>query len=120
MSADRTHVLVNVVDNDGNELAGGFLAMAIGESRPARAKFNVWDPLDPNLLWVYRFNPVDFPGSSFLVVTRVSSTAWVVQTADGDSRARLIRTPLKSKAGNIDEGVFAMPFAISVVRPQTN
>jgi hypothetical protein len=113
MWTDFAHLLVTVIDAQGNELAGGFNAIPVGGSRNARGKLNVWDPTDDQVLWVYRFHAIDYPGSSDLIVTRPSNTEWIVQTAP-QPLARLIYTGLRRKQVLQDEGVFAMPFALGI------
>ena len=115
MWTDRAQLLIVVIDGSGNELVGGFSAIPVGESRFARGKINVWDPADDSALWVYRFNAVDYPGSSNLIVSRTSTTEWIVTTSAASSdRARLIYTRLQGKTFLNDEGLFSMPFALTV------
>ena len=114
-TAAQLHLVV--LDDNGNELPGGFDAMPVGAKRFARGKINVWDPADDQALWVYRFNSAEYPGSSNLIVTR-TSTEWIVQTQTGTEpsadRARLIYTRLRGKGFLNDEGLFSMPFELRV------
>jgi hypothetical protein len=115
MWASTAQLWAVVLDDNGNELIGGFDAVPIGETRLARGRINVWDPADEHALWVYRFDGAEYPGSSNLIVHRTTASEWIVQTQTGTAdRARLIYTRLRGKGFLNDEGLFSMPFAVTV------
>lgn len=107
--------LVNPVDASGVDLPNGLLSIPIGTSANANMKVNFPDPFGRTLTWTVRFNPVSYPGSSYVTVTRTADGAWVVE-ASATSLAKLVASPSGDTRNQTDEGLFYMPFRMTVVK----
>jgi hypothetical protein len=110
-------MLVRPVDGDGNPTDGGMQAMGVGETSNAHMLLNFPDPSGRSLIWTVRFNPPGYPGSCALEVTRDSSTQWTVETNPACDLAKLVASPDGSVRRQTDEGLFHMPFQLTVTYP---
>ena len=106
---------VIAVDANDNMLPNGFFSIAVGSSTPGRMKINFPDPSGRSFLWTVRFNPVAYPGSSYVTITRTATNSWTVE-ASGTDVARLVSTTTSGKAITTDEGLYYMPFQMNVVQ----
>ena len=107
----------NVIDPaTGEEAADGVRSIPVGSSWPARIKANWTDPY--GVLYTIRFNPDSYPGSTYVTVTRLAETIWEVEASNADL-ARLVSPdgPGGGKRGPTDEGLYWMPFKITVTVP---
>jgi hypothetical protein len=107
--------ITNPLDAAGTPLPNGFLSLAVGQSARARYKLNFADPSGRNLLWTVRFNSSMYPGSTELTVTRTATNTWVVEASASDV-AELVSTTTSGRSVTVNEGYYAMPFKITVVR----
>jgi hypothetical protein len=80
---------------------------------PSRIKGNWTDPY--GVLYTIRFNPTDYPGSTYAWVRRTSLKQWVVFAGDSDI-ARLV-SPGIHHQGPLDEGSYQLPFEITFTLP---
>ena len=106
----------NVVNpSTGDLAANGLLTIPIGATWPSRLKvgFTTTNASGTSVAWAVRYNPTDYPGSDLLHVTRIDATSWDVEASATD-RARLVSFISKRQGGNIDEGVYSMPFRVRV------
>ncbi len=116
----RTNVMANTGDptEDDGSLVGGAWAIPDGQSRQSRLKVNF---STPNGTLTIRFKPDAFADTSWLLVTRTSSTTWTVEAASNDI-AKLMTPDFqasttvkgKNKTKGHDEGNFFMPFILDV------
>lgn len=81
--------------------------LAVGESRPSQAQFNT----EFGLL---RFNPVNYPGTSYVLVTRLSETSWVITSSQdtGGDVAALVQQSKRNTFRHV--GNYHMPFRVNV------
>ena len=107
--------MVVPVDDAGRDLSNGFYGIAIGQSARARYWFNFSDPLGRDLLWTVRFAPANYPGSSWLTVTRVGSNTWTIEATTADV-ATLESATTAGKTVKVHEGFYRLPFKITVTR----
>ena len=107
--------ITNPLDAAGTPLPTGFLSLAVGQSTRARYKLNFADPAGRSLLWTVRFNSSAYPGSTELTVTRTAINTWVVEASASDV-AELVSTTTSGRSVTVNEGYYAMPFTITVVR----
>ena len=56
-----------------------------------------------------------YPGSTDLTVTRTATNTWIVEASDSDI-AELVSTTTSGRSVTVNEGYYAMPFKITVVR----
>ena len=104
----------NVVNPATNDLAGnGALSIPIGSTWPTRVKGNWTDPY--GVPYSLRFNPPDYPGSTYAWVTRNSENSWTWFATESDV-ARLV-SPGVHHQGPRNEGWYRMPFAIDFTVP---
>jgi hypothetical protein len=104
----------NVINPATNDLAGnGALSIPIGVTWPTRVKGNWNDPY--GVLYTIRFNPSDYPGSTYAWVTRNSENSWTWFATEVDV-ARLV-SPGVHNQGPRDEGWYRMPFEITFTAP---
>ncbi len=106
----------NVVNpSTGDLAANGLLTIPIGATWPSRLRvgFTTINASGTSVSWAVRYNPTDYPGSDLLHVTRIDATSWDVEASATD-RARLVSFISKRQGGNIDEGVYSMPFRVRV------
>lgn len=106
---------INPVDEQDNELPDGLYAIPVGGSALARLKINFKDPSGRDYLWTIRFNPGQYAGSTHVRVTRVDDITWISE-ATGIDRARLVAINNKGKLVMTDEGLYIMPFRITIVK----
>ena len=106
---------VNPTDEYDVELPQGFLGIPIGGSAYARVKINFPDPLGRNLLWTIRFNSSAYPGTTNVAVRRISESTWEVE-ATAEDRARLVCVTTRGRPAGTDEGLYIMPFKMTVVK----
>lgn len=111
----RPASITNPLDAAGTSLPNGFLSIAVGQSARARYKLNFADPNGRSLRWTVRFNSSMYPGSTELTVTRTATNTWVVEAAASDV-AELVSTTTSGRSVTVNEGYYAMPFKIAVVR----
>jgi hypothetical protein len=104
----------NVVNPATNDLAGnGALSIPIGSTWPTRVKGNWTDPY--GILYSLRFNPPDYPGSSYARITRNSKNSWTWFATESDV-ARLVSPGVRHQ-GPRNEGWYRMPFQITFTVP---
>jgi len=116
-------LLVRPASPEGTDLAGGMHGIAIGQTVPAKLKVNFPDPDGTTMWWTLRYNPRDYPGSSFVYVTRTGAKTWTISaggtlTPDDNGIAELVASP-DGSAGRTQthEGWYLMPFSLTVVQP---
>ena len=107
--------IVNPVDANGASLPNGFLDVPIGGTRNAKFKINFPDPAGRAMVWTVRFNPTEYPGSSYVSVTRIDANTWAVE-ATSAQLAKLVASPDGGIRKQTDEGAFAMPFRFVAVK----
>lgn len=105
--------VVDVVDSAGTPLPNGLLSIPIDASANANMKVNFPDPFGRDLTWTLRFNPGSYPGSSYVTVTRTAANTWFV-TASATSLGKLVVSPSGGVQGQTDEGLFSMPFQMTI------
>jgi hypothetical protein len=118
-SAEEATLQTNVViPGTDTEASNGLLSIPVGATWPAKMKliFNLPDPLLGQRSWAVRFNPRDYPGSTHLAITRESSTSWIIE-ATTSHLAKLVSNGGRREGGQIDEGLYVMPFRIRATRP---
>ena len=109
------------------DLPGGLLSIRQGSSGFAGMKLNFADPRAvprrQAVVWTLRFNPAGFEGSCYLAVScPITTTAgatcqrWVVESAASCPIAKLVQSPDGSVRGQVDEGLYLMPYRLTVVR----
>lgn len=108
-------IAINPTDENDVELANGFESIPVGGSAYARVKINFPDPSGRAYLWTVRFNSGMYAGSTNPVVTRVATNVWVVEATAAD-RARLVATTTSRKAITTDEGLYVMPFRVTITK----
>jgi hypothetical protein len=115
-------LLVRPANQDGSDLAGGMHKIAIGQTVPAKLKVNFPDPDGATMWWTLRYNPRDYPGSSFVCVTRTGTNTWTISAGgnlspDDNGIAELVASP-DGSAGRTQthEGWYLMPFSLTVVQ----
>ena len=106
---------MNPTDASDVELPNGFLSVPVGGSAFGRFKINFPDPSGRPYLWTIRFNSGAYAGSTNVAVRRISESTWEVEATDAD-RARLVSVTTRGKAVTTDEGLYAMPFKLTVVK----
>jgi hypothetical protein len=107
--------ITNPLDAADTPLPNGFLSIAVGQSARSRYKLNFADPTGRSFLWTVRFNSSMYPGSTELTVTRTATNTWVVEASASDV-AELVSTTTSGRSVTVNEGYYAMPFKITVVR----
>ncbi|HEX4946871.1 MAG TPA: hypothetical protein VFZ34_09415 [Blastocatellia bacterium] len=102
--------------NRGTILEAAFLnvdsigTMAVGESRSAQAQFNT-------SIGLLRFNPANYPGTSYVLVTRTSETTWEI-TASASTGGDVAALVQQARNGTYKPvGNYHMPFQITVQLP---
>jgi len=115
-------LLVRPANPDGSDLAGGMRSIGIGQTVPGKLKVNFPDPDGTTMWWTLRYNPRDYPGSSYVYVTRTGSNAWTISaggylTSDDKGVAELVASP-DGSAGRTQthEGWYLMPFSLTVAQ----
>ena len=113
------HLNTNVINPaTGQEASGALLAIPDGETWPSRIRAFWTDPY--GVEYTIRFNPDDYPGSTYVWITRESPNTWTVEAGYADV-ARLVSTPPnpKGKPGSLtaDEGLYVMPFKVTFTVP---
>lgn len=113
-------MLVRPVDAAGNDLVGGMQAIPVGSTYRAKIKMNFPDPAGSTLWYTLRFNPNDYPGSSYVYVTRTGTKTWTVfaggnADAADTALAELVATTDGSR-NMTHEGLYHMPFSLSVIQ----
>lgn len=107
---------INPTDANDVVLPEGFFSIPVGGSAYARVKINFPDPSGRNILWTVRFNSGAYAGSTNVTVRRLSEDVWEVE-ATAEDRARLVSVSTgKGRSVSTDEGLFVMPFKMTVVR----
>ncbi len=104
----------------GLAISGGFEGMSLGQTAQAGMLLNFPDPFNRKLVWTVRFNPTDYPGSSPVYVTRAGTNTWTIEagpTNGAPAWAELVASPSGSVQRQTDEGIFNMPFQITVTVP---
>jgi hypothetical protein len=107
--------LVNPVNASGVDLENGLLDVVIGTTVQAKVKINFPDPYGRDLIWTVRFNPVNYPGSSYVSVTRTTGNIWIVESTS-TTPAKLVAPPGGDTRDQTDEGLFLMPFLMTIVK----
>jgi hypothetical protein len=67
------------------------------------------------VIYTIRFNPIDYPGSTYAWVTRNSENSWTWFATDVDV-ARLVSPGIRHQ-GPRDEGWYRMPIEITITVP---
>lgn len=109
------------------DLPGGLLALVQGDTAFAGIKLNFPDPRAVpkrhQVVWTVRFNPGSFAGSCYVAVSCPVATMagaacerWIVQPDPACSQATLVQSPDGSVRGQVDEGLYYMPFTLTVTR----
>jgi len=111
------YMRTNTLAADGvTPLTGGLLGIPCGDT--AQALLLVTFPENASRTWVVRFNPLDYPTSNNVVVTRHTGTSWTIATAPDAARAVLVsRTTVRNKVTIVNEGTYVMPFSVTVNVP---
>ena len=106
----------NVVNPLGQDAEGGLTSIPIGGTSQSKVKiaFNRLNAVGQLIQWAVRFNPVDYPGSDFVTINRVSANEWVVE-AIADDRAMLESKISRKHGSELREGPFSMPFRLTIV-----
>ena len=115
-SAQSAFFHTNVVNPaTGETVTGGLLSIPIGATWPSRSKigFNTTNAAGTNVAWAVRYNPTDYPGSDLLRITRIDAATWDVEALATD-RAMLVSFISKRQGGNVNEGIYSMPFKVRV------
>ena len=130
----NTHVLTQ---NGGDDIGLGFNDMAPGATHPARIRafFDYVDRNGSPRTYTIRFNPVGYPGSTNVAITRgpvtdsanrnyaLGADQWVIETdpyggyAAGTGEVAQLVSPALTKKGNPgpnNEGFYTLPFKITV------
>jgi hypothetical protein len=69
-------------------------------------------------LWTVRFDPVHYPGTSYVSVTRTGLAAWTIEAdAPTGALAELIASTTSGKSVTYGEGFYPMPFSVSITQP---
>lgn len=117
----RVVMQTNVVDVNGVETPNGLQSIAPGNSSFARFFVSFEDPGGRDFHWSAIFNPLEYPGSDHVTVTREigPQCTWTIEAnttttgSNAGARAGLRAWNVKKgRNGNSDEGLFSMPFAI--------
>jgi hypothetical protein len=108
--------LVRPLAPSGDPLTGGMRAIPVGAEVFANLKINFPDPSGRSLVWTVRFNPRDYPGSSPVRVTRSASSEWVAEAGDTEF-ANLVQSKDGSVRGQVGEGLYSMPFRLTITLP---
>lgn len=103
------------VDAMGAELPSGFASIPVGGSSPAKFFLNFADPSGRSLRWTVRFNPAQYPGTTYLTVTRPGLNTWTIEATAADV-AQLESAPMSGKNVKVNEGFYRMPFKITVTK----
>src|SRR5215208_1442746 len=78
---DGIDLNTNVINPATNDVAGnGALSIPVGATWPTRVKGNWNDPY--GVLYTIRFNPTDYPGSTYAWVARTSENSWTWYATD--------------------------------------
>jgi hypothetical protein len=108
----------NIIDPaTGQQATGGLLAIPENASWPSRIRAFWTDP--SGVTYTIRFNPDDYPGSTNVLVTRVSANEWTIEATAADV-AQLVSLPPPSKgkpAPPADEGFYRLTFRITFTLP---
>jgi hypothetical protein len=67
--------------------------------------------------WTVRFDPVHYPGTNYVIVTRTGQAAWTIQANAPSATAELIASTTSGKYVTYGEGFYQMPFGVSVTQP---
>jgi hypothetical protein len=99
----------------GEPVADGLLGIPIGVTWPSRLKiaFSTPNAGGTNVAWAVRYNPTDYPGSDLLRITRIDAATWDVEASATD-RAMLVSFISRRQGGNVNEGIYSMPFKVRV------
>lgn len=103
------------VDGVGRDLTNGFYGITVGQTVAARFWLNFPDPTASDVLWTLRFVPSNYPGSTWLAVTRTGVNTWTVEATAADTVA-LESVTTSGKSVKIHEGTYRMPFKITITR----
>jgi hypothetical protein len=69
-------------------------------------------------LWTVRFDPVHYPGTNYVSVTRTGQAAWTIEAdASTGALAELIASTTSGRYVTSGEGFYQMPFSVSVTQP---
>jgi hypothetical protein len=106
----------NVVNPLGQDAEGGLMSIPIGGTSESKVKiaFNRLNAVGQLIQWAVRFNPVHYPGSDFVTVSRVSANQWIVEAFAHD-RAILESVISRKRGTDLHEGPFYMPFRLTIV-----
>ena len=115
VASPQTHTQIGAVTPQDVELPGHWYDIPVGGWSYARLKLNFADPDGRDYLWTIRFFPTGYAGTTHVKVTRLATNVWEAEATAAD-RARLVSTTTRGRTVMTDEGLFAMPFKIRVVR----
>ena len=110
------------IDANGAVWPNGLLGMPPGSNLNARMHINFPDPNFRPLIWTVRFNTRDYPGSGHVSVTRVPRAGgrirgrMEVEASDAAQLAKLVASPSGGVQQQTDEGLFQMPFRLTIVK----
>src|SRR5687767_8069185 len=82
--SDEVNGTMGAVGADGQPLARRLYDIPVGGSSSGGLKLNFADPDGRSLLWTIRFSARDFPGTSFVTVTRLATNVWEIEATEAD------------------------------------
>ena len=71
-------------------------------------------------LWTVRFDPVHYPGTNYVSVTRTGQAAWTIEanaSMSTGAMAELIASTTSGRYVTYGEGFYQMPFSVSLTQP---
>lgn len=119
LNMDNGYMRTNTLTTDAStETANGLFDVPCGGSRPSRLLVTFKDPVNPSTReWVLWFNQATYADSDNVQVTRDGPTTWTISNDAANHGVLVSRTTLKNKLTVINEGTYAMPFAVTVTVP---
>jgi hypothetical protein len=103
----------NVVDDAGNEVIGGLMSLAEGETRNARFFVSFPDPNGGAFHWSVRYYPQLYTGTDYASVTRLDGCTWQVASAGAHRGGLIAYGVLKGRNNSTKEGIFQVPFSMT-------
>jgi hypothetical protein len=114
--AEGITVNTNTIDRrTGLVATDGLRGIPVGHTWPTRIKGNFGGPGD--VLYTIRFNPDNYPGSTYVDASRVSENSWIIEATEFHV-AQLVSPDTKGgKREPTDEGFYLMPFKLTLTVP---
>ena len=98
------------------EVEGALLAMPVPSTWFARINASWTDA--SGVLYNIRFNPDNYPGSTYLSVTRDAPDTWSIEAKQGHVARILSFPPSRGKQlPPVDEGLYSLPFKLTFTVP---